>query len=72
VDGFNKALDPVLHSPLTSFQSKADIITQINEFSDHLRLGKKNELVFHRNTVEDQVKVIRKAHAYAELIINSN
>ncbi len=72
VDGFKKTLDPVLYSPLTSFQSKADIITQINASSDYLRLGRNNELMFHRNTVEDQVKVIRKAQAYAELIINNN
>jgi hypothetical protein len=72
VDGFNKALDPVLHSPLTSFQTKVDIIFQINASSGHLRLGRNNKLLFHRNTVEDQAKVIRKAQAYAELIITSH
>jgi hypothetical protein len=41
VDGFNKSLDAVLNSP---------------PLSDHLRLGRVNELVFHRSTVEDQVK----------------
>jgi hypothetical protein len=63
VGGFDKALDPVLHFALTSFQTKADIISQINASSDHLRLGRNNELVFHRTTVEDQAKVIRKAQA---------
>ncbi len=72
MDSFDKALDPYLHSPLTSFQNKADIISQINTSSDHLRLGRNNELVFHRATVEDQAKVIKKALAYAELIITSN
>ncbi len=59
-------------SALTSFQNKADIITQINTSADHLKLRRNNELVFHRTTVEDQSKVIRKANAYAELIITSN
>ncbi len=72
MNGFDKALDPVLHSSLTSFQIKADIIFQINASSDHLRLGRINELVFHRGTVEDQAKVIRKAQAYADLIITNN
>jgi hypothetical protein len=72
VDGFDKASDPVLHSALTSFQHKADIVTQINASVDHLKLGRNNELVFHRTTVDDQAKVIRKANAYAELIITNN
>jgi hypothetical protein len=72
VDGYDKMSDPVLHSALTSFQHKVDIITQINTSADHLKLGRNNELVFHRTTVEDQAKVIRKANAYAELIITSN
>jgi hypothetical protein len=72
VDGFDKALDPVLHSLLTSFQTKADIISQINASAGHLRLGRNNELVFHRTTVEEQAKVIKKAQAYAELIITNN
>jgi hypothetical protein len=61
-----------LHSALNSFQTKADIISQINASSDHLRLGKHNELVFHRTTVEDQAKLIKKVQAYTELIITSN
>jgi hypothetical protein len=60
VDGLDKALDPVLHSSLTSFQTKADMISQINASADLLKLGRNNELVFHRTTVEDQAKVIRK------------
>jgi hypothetical protein len=35
-------------------------------------LGRNHEQVFHHTTVEDQAKVIRKANAYAELIITSN
>jgi hypothetical protein len=69
VDGFNKSLDPVLNSPLTSFQSKADITSEINASSDHLRLGRANKLVFHRSTVEYQVKVIRKALALHTLAL---
>jgi hypothetical protein len=57
VDGYD-GRDPVLHSALTSFQHKADIITQIDVSADHLRLGRNHELVFHRTTVEDQAKVI--------------
>ncbi len=63
VDGFNKSLDPILNSPLTSFQSKADITSEINTSSDYLKLGRNNELVFHRSMAEDQLKVIRKAQA---------
>jgi hypothetical protein len=40
--------------------------------NDHLKLGRNNELVFHRTTVDDQAKVIRKANAYDELIITNN
>ncbi len=71
VDGYENR-DPVLHSALTSFQHKADIITQISASADHLRVGRNHELVFHRTTVEDQAKVIRKANAYAELVITGN
>jgi hypothetical protein len=71
VGGYN-GKDPVLHSALTSFENKADIIKQIDASADHLNLGRNRELVFHRNTVEDQAKVIRKALAYAELIITAN
>ncbi len=71
VDGYD-GRDPVLHSVLTSFQHKADIITQINVSADHLKLGGQHELGFHRAAVEDQAKVIRKANAYAELIVTSN
>ncbi len=71
MDGYD-GRDPVLHSALTSFQHKADIITEITASADHLRLGRNHELVFHRITVEDQFKVIRKANAYAELVITSN
>jgi hypothetical protein len=71
VGGYN-GKDPVLHSALTSFENKADIINQIDTSADHLNLGRNRELVFHRNTVEEQAKVIKKALAYAELVITSN
>ncbi len=71
VDGYD-GRGPVLHSALTSFENKADIIKQIDVSADHLKLGRNHELVFHRNTVEDQAKVIKKAHAYAELVITGN
>jgi hypothetical protein len=60
VDGYVKETDPVLYSALTSFQHKAEIITQINASAGHLKLGRNSELVFHRTTVEDQAKVIKK------------
>ncbi len=72
VDGYVKETDPVLYSAVTSFQHKAGIITQINATAGHLKLGRNSELVFHRITVEDQAKVIKKANAYAPLIITSN
>ncbi len=71
MDGYENR-GPVLHSALTSFQHKADIITQISASADHLRVGRNHELVFHRTTVEDQAKVIRKVNAYAELVITGN
>ncbi len=70
-DGYD-GRDPVLHSALTSFQNKADIIKQIDVSVDHLRLGTNHELVFHLTTVEEKSKVIRKANAYTELIITGN
>jgi hypothetical protein len=70
--GGNDGKDPVLHSTLTSFENKADIIKQIDTSALHLNLGRNRELVFHRSTVEDQAKVIKKALAYAELIITHN
>jgi hypothetical protein len=72
VDGYYRVQDPVLRSPFTSFQTKADITTEVNTSSRFLNLGRNYELVFHRDTVEDQVKVIRKALAYVELIITNN
>jgi hypothetical protein len=71
VGGYN-GKDPVLHSALTSFENKANIINQIDASADHLKLGRNRELVFHRSTVDDQAKVIKKALAYAELIITAN
>ncbi len=70
--GGNDGRDPVLHSALTSFENKADIIKQIDASADYLNLGRNRELVFHRSTVVDQAKVIKKALAYAELIITAN
>ena len=70
--GGNDGRDPVLHSALTSFENKADIIKQIDTSADYLGLGRNRELVFHRSTVADQAKVIKKALAYAELVITAN
>ena len=70
--GGNDGRDPVLHSALTSFENKADIIKQIDTSADYLGLGRNRELVFHRSTVSDQAKVIKKALAYAELVITAN
>ena len=64
----NPEVDFVLRSPLTSFQSKADIIKEIKASSQFLMLGRDSKLVFHRNTAEDRVKVTRKALANGELI----
>jgi hypothetical protein len=70
--GGNDGRDPVLHSALTSFENKADIIKQIDTSADYLGLGRNRELVFHRSTAADQAKVIKKALAYAELVITAN
>jgi hypothetical protein len=70
--GGNDGRDPVLHSALTSFENKADIIKQIDTSADYLNLGRNRELVFHRSTVADQARVIKKALAYAELVITAN
>ena len=67
----NPEVDFVLRSPLTSFQSKADIIKEIKA-SSQLMLGRDSKLVFHRNTAEDRVKVTRKALANGELIITND
>jgi hypothetical protein len=68
----NPEVDFVLRSPLTSFQSKADIIKEIKASSQFLMLGRDSKLVFHRNTAEDRVKVTRKALANGELIITND
>ena len=70
--GGNDGRDPVLHSALTSFENKADVIKQIDTSADYLGLGRNRELVFHRSTVADQARVIKKALAYAELVITAN
>ncbi len=62
-------LDPVLSDSLTSFRTKHDINTEIDASSETLKLGRNRNLVFHRDTVADQVAVTRKALAYAEVII---
>jgi hypothetical protein len=64
--------DPVLLAPLTSFRTKHDINEEIDTSSTTLKLGRNKGLVFHRNTVTDQVSVTRKALAYAEVIITNN
>jgi hypothetical protein len=69
----NPEVDPVLWSPLSSFQCKANLITEIKASSQFLMLGRDSELVFfHRNSVEDLVKVARKALANVELIITND
>jgi hypothetical protein len=68
----NPEVGPVLRSPLTSFQIKADIIKEIKASSQFLMLGRNSELVFHRDTIEDQVKVTRKALANIELTITND
>lgn len=68
----NPEVDFVLRSPLTSFQSKADIIKEIKASSQFLMLGRDSKLVFHRNTAEDRVKITRKARANGELIITND
>jgi hypothetical protein len=65
-------LDPVLLAPITSFRTKHDINEEIDTSSETLKLGRNKGLVFHRDTVADQVAVTRKALAYAEVIITNN
>jgi hypothetical protein len=65
-------LDPVLGASLTSFRSKHDINAEIDTSSEYLKLGRNRHLVFHRDTVADQVAVTRKALAYAEVVITNS
>jgi hypothetical protein len=65
-------LDPVLSATLTSFGTKHDINAEIDTSSETLKLGRNKNLVFHRDTVADQVAVTRKALAYAEVIITNS
>jgi hypothetical protein len=65
-------LDPVLLASLTSFRTKHDINAEIDTSSETLKLGRNRNLVFHRDTVADQVAVTRKALAYAEVILTNN
>ena len=65
-------LDPVLSASLTSFRTKHDINAEIDTSSETLKLGRNKNLVFHRDTVADQVAVTRKALAYAEVIITNS
>ncbi len=54
-------LDPVLSASFTSFRTKHDINAEIDTSSETLKLGRNKNLVFHRDTVADQVAVTRKA-----------
>jgi hypothetical protein len=65
-------LNPVLLASLTSFRTKHDINAEIDTSSETLKLGRNRSLVFHRDTVADQVAVTKKALAYAEVIITNN
>ncbi len=65
-------LDPVLSASFTSFRTKHDINAEIDTSSETLKLGRNRNLVFHRDTVADQVAVTRKALAYAEVIITNS
>ncbi len=71
---FNSHLtaDSVLLAPLTSFRTKHDINEEIDTSSTTLKQGRNKGLVFHRDTVTDQVTVTRKALVYAEVIITNN
>ena len=63
--------DPVLLSPLNPFRNKKEIDEKVCIFAEFLGRDCSNiKRVFHSGTVDDyQVKVIRKALAYTELII---
>jgi hypothetical protein len=67
-----KRRDPVLNNTLYSFRRKQDIIEEIRESANTLGLSRSDtSLVFCRSTVDEQVKVTRKALAYVELLITS-
>ncbi len=67
-----KRKDPVLSNTLYSFRRKQDIIEEIRESANTLGLSRSDtSLVFYRPTVDEQVKVTRKALAYVELLITS-
>jgi hypothetical protein len=67
-----KKKDPVLDNTPYSFRRKQDIIQEIAESAKTLGLPRSDtSLVFYRSSVEDQVKVSKKALAYVELLITS-
>jgi hypothetical protein len=67
-----KRKDPVLNNTLYSFRKKQDIFEEIRESANTLGLSRSDtSLVFYRSTVDEQVKVTKKALAYVELLITS-
>ena len=67
-----KKKDPVLNNTPYSFRKKQDIIYEIKVSANTLGLSRSDtSLVFYRSTVDEQVKVTRKALAYVELLITS-
>jgi hypothetical protein len=66
----NSQDDPVLYAPLNSFRNKKDVEEEIRRSSRSLGHNSKgSEEVFHRNTIDRQLKVMMKANAYVEVII---
>ncbi len=64
--------DPVLYNPPSSVRRKHDIISEIGESAKTLSLsGRDTSLVFHRENVNDQVVVTKKALAYVETLITT-
>jgi hypothetical protein len=62
-----KKKDPVLNNTLYSFRKKQDIIDEIRVSANTLGLSRSDSsLVFYRSTVDEQVKVTKKALAYVE------
>jgi hypothetical protein len=59
-----------LNNSPSSFRRKQDIIKEIEESARTLGLSRSDtSLVFYRSSVEDQVRVSKKAWAYVELLI---
>ncbi len=64
--------DPVLDNSPNSFRRKQDIIEEIQESAKTLGLSRQDtSLVFHRSSVQDQIRVTKKVPAYVELLISA-